>query len=75
MATEVKLKTTDLKISTEYDSEAQSVVASIKFKAKISGSDILTLYTLQGYPTVDCVLGTDQLRMKMEVDPEKGEED
>jgi hypothetical protein len=73
MPTEVKLQATDLKVSTEWDDDAQGVIASIKFKAKISGSDILTLIQLQGCPIVDCALGTDQMRLRMDVDKDTGE--
>ena len=74
MATEVKLKATDLKVSTEWDDDSQSVIASLKFKTKINSSDIVTLIQLQGCPIVDCALGTDQLRLKMDVGEDTGEE-
>jgi hypothetical protein len=73
LATEVKLKATDLKVSTEWDDDAQGVIATIKFKAKIGSNDIMTLTQLQGCPIVDCALGTDQLRMKMNIDEDTGE--
>jgi hypothetical protein len=71
--TEVKLSATDLKVSTEWDDDAQGVIATIKFKAKIGSSDIVTLIQLQGCPIVDCALGTDQTRMSFKIDEDTGE--
>ena len=70
---EARLKITDLKVSSEYDDDAQSLVAKVSFRANVGVSDMATLARLQGYVNNECSISGTERQLNMGVNKETGE--